>query len=95
MGHTPISKEEIARRGQILYDQQIRMTVEPDHAGQFLIIEIGSGDFEVDSDEFAASRRAHAKHPNGLFFGMRLGRRSSGTIGAPVGGHGVRIEKCP
>jgi hypothetical protein len=43
----------------------------------------------VDEDEFAASRRAHAKHPDGAFFGLRVGYRTSGTLGVS----GVRIRR--
>jgi hypothetical protein len=81
MGHPRYTKEEIAARGRAIYDQQIRPQVEPDQTGQFLIIDIETGDYEVDEDEFAASRRAHARHPDGAFFGMRVGYRSSGTLG--------------
>jgi hypothetical protein len=82
MGHPRFTKEEIASRGKSIYDQQIRAQVEPEQIGKFLIIDIESGDFDLDDDEFAASRRAHARHPDGAFFGMRVGCRSSGTIGA-------------
>lgn len=82
MGHPRHTKEEIAARGKAIYEQQLRAKLEPEQRGKFLIIDIESGDYEVDSDEFAASRHADAKHPDGAFFGMRVGHRSSGTIGA-------------
>jgi len=47
-----------------------------------VIIDIETGDYEIDTDDFAASDRAHHNHPNGAFYGLRIGRRSSGTIGA-------------
>jgi hypothetical protein len=82
MAHTRYSKEEIAARGQEIYEQQLRALLEPGNQGKVLIIDVETGDYEMDTDEFAASRRAHAKHPDGAFFGMRVGYRSSGTIGA-------------
>jgi hypothetical protein len=82
MGHPRYTKEEIVSRGKSIYDQQIRTKVEPGQIGKFLIIDIETGDYDLDDDEFAASRRAHARHPDGAFFGMRVGYRSSGTIGA-------------
>jgi hypothetical protein len=87
MPHPRFSSEEIARRGQELYQQAIRAQVETaGNRGKFLLIDIETGDYEMDTDEFAASRRAHAKHPDGAFFGMRIGYRSSGTIGASAFG---------
>jgi hypothetical protein len=82
MGHPRYTTEEIAARGKAIYDGQIRAKVEPQDNGKFLIIDIETGEYEVDDDEFAASRRAHAKHPDGAFFGLRVGYRTSGTIGA-------------
>jgi hypothetical protein len=82
MGHPRYTTEEIAARGKAIYDAQIRAKVEPQYTGKFLIIDIETGNYEMDEDEFAASRRAHAKHPDGAFFGLRVGYRTSGTIGA-------------
>jgi hypothetical protein len=88
MGHPRYTKEEIATRGKAIYERRIRDKVEPENNGKFLIIDIETGEYEIDEDDFAASRRAHAKHPDGAFFGMRVGYRSSGTIGASVAGSG-------
>jgi hypothetical protein len=82
MGHPRYESREIARRGKEIYEQTIRPRVELDeNIGKFLIVDIETGDYEMDNDEFAASRRAHARHPEGAFFGLRVGYRTSGTIG--------------
>jgi hypothetical protein len=86
MGHPRCSKEEITARGRAIYEQQIRSQVEPQHNGEFLILDIETADYEIDTDDFAASSRAHAKHPDGAFFGMRVGHRSSGTIRVSAAG---------
>jgi hypothetical protein len=91
MGHPKFSKEEIALRGRAFYEQNLRDTLEPDNLDKFVIIDIETGDYEIDADDFAASDRAHQKHPGGAFYGMRIGRRSSGTIGAStMRGAGMR-----
>ena len=82
MGHPKFSKEEISSRGRTIYEQNLRNKIEADNMGKFLIIDIETEDYEIDNDDFAASDRAHRKHPDGAFYGMRIGRRSSGTIGA-------------
>jgi hypothetical protein len=76
------SPQEIAARGREIYERKIRPLVEPDHIGKFLIIDIETGDYEIDEDDFAASQRAHARRPEGEFYRMKVGHRSSGTIGA-------------
>jgi hypothetical protein len=81
MGHPRYTKEEIAARGEAIYRQQIRDKVEPQHVGKFLILDVETGDYEIDDDDMAASQRAHARHPDGAFYGMRVGYRSAGTLG--------------
>ena len=82
MGHAKFSKEIISSRGRAIYEEKLRTDIEADNIDKFLIIDIETGEYEIDSDDMAASDRAHRKHPNGAFYGMRIGRRSSGSIGA-------------
>ncbi len=82
MGHVKFNKEQIATRGRAIYERNLRATIEADNFNKFVIIDIETGDYEIDSDDFAASDRAHQKHPEGAFYGMRIGQRSSGTIGS-------------
>ena len=78
------SAQEIGTRGRAIYEQRIRHTVEPVHTGKFLIVDIETGDYEVDEDDFAASDRAHGKHPDGVFYGFRIGQKASGVIGSSL-----------
>jgi hypothetical protein len=85
MDHLPYTKEEIAARGRAIYEQQIRHKVEPEHIGKFLVVDIETGDYEMDEDGHAASRRAYQKKPTGVRYGMRIGYPAWGRIGS----HGV------
>jgi hypothetical protein len=80
--HPGYSTHEIVERGKTIFAQKIREKVEAEgNIGKFLIIDIETGDYEMDEDEIAASERAHARHPGGAFFGMRIGYQASGTLG--------------
>lgn len=72
---------EIAQRGQALYEQQIRERVEADHKGEFLVVEVDTGDFEMDAAAVNALERAHIKHPNGALYLIRIGHRSAYSLG--------------
>ena len=48
-----------------------------------MIIDIETGDYDIGTDEVDVSIRAHARHPEGAFFGMRVGHRTSGHIFTP------------
>ena len=81
VGHPRYTAEEIAARAKALYEKDIRAKVEADNKGKYLVIDIETGDYEIDRDHFAASKRAVEKHPDGARFAMRIGYRTLGHIG--------------
>ena len=81
MGHLHFSTDEIVARGQEIYEQQLRAKLEPQNIGKFLVIDIETGEYEMDEDDLVASLRASRKKPSGARFGMRIGSPTSGTIG--------------
>ena len=82
VGHPRYTAEEIVARAKALYEQEIRAKVEADNKGKYLVIDIETGDYEIDEDHFAASRRAAEKHPDGARFAMKIGYQTMGRIGA-------------
>lgn len=85
------SMAEFARRGEELYERDIRSHVEPGREGRFVLIDIESGDYEIDDDELAASDRLLRRRPNAQVWMRKVGspyarhflRRLSGT-GSPA-----------
>ena len=65
--------QSLAERGQQLYDQQIRPQVEDQHRGEFLVLHVESGDYEIAEDEMTAFQRAKAKHSDAQFYLLRIG----------------------
>ena len=68
---------QIGQRGQALYDQQIRAQVEQDHRGKFLILDVNTGDYEIDAEDLTASERLLARRPDAALFGVRIGHRAA------------------
>jgi len=81
MGTTRPTAKEIVERGQAIYELQIRPRVEREHFGKYLVIDIDTGEYEIDTDHLAASNRAAAKHPDAPLFAMRIGHRAGGRLG--------------
>jgi len=81
METTRYSKEEVVRRGKELYERQIRSLVEEGNKGKMLVIDIETGEYEIDVDELAAIRRARAKRPGAVLYGMRIGYPTAHKIG--------------
>jgi predicted aspartyl protease len=59
------SKEEFARRGDGMYEQEIRPLVEAGNDGKFVATDIETSAYEIDVDELAASDRLLARVPAG------------------------------
>jgi hypothetical protein len=72
--------EEIRRRAEEIYRREIRPNVMPQHKGKFLVVDIESGDYEMDEDDLSAAEILKARRPNGVFFGLRVGYTSSYTL---------------
>ena len=74
MPHPRLSDTEIDRRGQEVYEQDIRGKVETaENIGKQIVIDVETGEYEIDSDGLAASRRLLVKHPDAALFDARIG----------------------
>jgi hypothetical protein len=80
MTRTKYAPEEIARLGNEIYRREIRDTVMPQHKGRFLVLDIESGDYEIDDNDLSAEEALRARHPEGVFFGLRIGYTSAYTL---------------
>jgi hypothetical protein len=69
------SKEEFARRGDEIYESEIRPHVEAGNEGKFVAIDIETGAYEVDADELAASDCLLARCPDAQMWLRRIGSR--------------------
>jgi hypothetical protein len=69
------SKEEFARRGDEIYESQVRAQVEEGNHGKIVAIDLETGDFEVDASEIAACNRLEARRPDAQIWIIRVGSR--------------------
>jgi hypothetical protein len=77
-----LGSEEVARRAEKLYDEQIRQEVErEENIGKMVIIDIETGDYAVDKMGLESARQLRKKNPNGRFFGIRIGYKVAAAIG--------------
>ena len=68
-----LTKEEIGVIGRRIYAEQLRDKVEEEHRGQFLVLDIDSGDYEIDKRHIQASLRLLERRPEGTLYGLRIG----------------------
>lgn len=77
-----IPEEEIDRRGQEWYEEHLRGIVErPGNIGREIVIDVETGDYEIDADGMAASRRLLARRPGAALYGARIGYDAVYSVG--------------
>ena len=82
------SKEEFARRGDEIYERDIRPRIEAGDEGKFVVIDIETGAYEIDADELAASDRLVARNSDAQLWVMRVGSRYARRFGYHSGSMG-------
>jgi hypothetical protein len=69
------SKEEFARRGDEIYDAQVRPHLKAEDEGKFAAIDIETGTFAIDEDELEACDKLNARLPDAQIWLVRIGSR--------------------
>lgn len=69
---TPRSTEDLDRLGWSRY-REIRDELEPQHFGEYVMIEVESGDYFLGETPDEALERAEAEHPDRAFCLIRVG----------------------
>jgi len=67
------SKEEHARRGEAIYEQQVRAQVEGQNVGKIVAIDVDTGAFEIADTSLSASQRLLARLPDAQIWCVRVG----------------------
>ena len=75
------SKEEFARRGDEIYERKIRPQVTPNDEGKFALIDIETGDYEIDQDEVTAHDRLVLRRPDAQVWVTQVGSRYARRFG--------------
>ena len=81
MPHPRYSSTEIVERGQILYEREIRRRLTDTDRGKMLVLDIETGEYELDRDEVAAVMRARQKRPGAPFYVVRVGHKTAFRLG--------------
>jgi hypothetical protein len=76
------SKEEFARRGNEIYETQVRQQVEEGNHGKIVAIDIETGSFEVADDTIAATDGLYQRIPDAQPWVIRIGHRTVYRFGS-------------
>ncbi len=76
-------REEAVRLGNEIYEKDIRPQVEADHFGEYVAIDVETGDWTIADGEIAAMDRLRAQRPEAIDVLMeRVGYRALRSFGA-------------
>ena len=82
MGKVPrYSREDVARRGDEIYEREVLPRLAPEDEGKFVLIDVVTGAYEMDRDEIAASDRLLARHPDAHVWMRQAGSRYARRFG--------------
>ena len=81
MGHPRYTAEEIVRRGQQIYEQDIRARVETEERGKYILIDIETGEYQVGDNYHAVARGMLAGKPDAALCALRIGYPALGKLG--------------
>ena len=81
MPYVNYTPQEVSSRGEAIYEQQIRGKVEFGNKGKFVVIDIETGEYEIDVDDLIATKRLLVKRPDAILYGLRIGFPTAYRIG--------------
>jgi len=72
-----VNKDELVDKGKEIYKKELKDKLEPEHKGEFVAIDVKSGDYFLGKDPIEADEKARKKHPDNVFYLARIGYRAA------------------
>ena len=77
-------------KGQAIYREKIRPLVHPQHKGKMVIIDVATGDYEMDEEAGVAVDRLLKRRPGCYTHGVRVGYK----VPYSFGGRSLPEDEC-
>ena len=82
METTKHSLSELADLGADIFDRQIRSSLRPEDDGKFVAIDVTTGEYEIDEDDYTAVMRLRSRQSEADIWLMRAGSPAAYKMGA-------------
>ncbi len=73
--------QEFAQLGSEVFDRRVRPLLRPEDDGKFVAVDVVTGDYELDDDDYAAVSRLRARKPAAEIWLTRAGQAAAYRIG--------------
>ena len=80
MSYSDDTSDAIVTRGEEIY-QQYREELESQYKGQFFVVDIETGNYEIADEDMVATERLLAKNPEAMTYGLRIGFGAAYRLG--------------
>jgi hypothetical protein len=77
-------KEEIAKRGEAIFEKEVRAQLKGRDPMEFVVIDIETRAYEVDADNLIACLRLRERYPDAQIWGRQVGSRAIRHFGGRV-----------
>ena len=79
-----IVHDRATEEGSRIYYHKLRPKLEVnENIGKVLVIDVATGEYEMDTDGNAAVARIRARHPDHLLYRMRIGAKATYSMAGP------------
>ena len=75
--------EEQKRRGQAVYDDQIRHLIAPEDEGKYVLVDVLTGDYEIADRSADARVKLRRRRPDAVIHTMRRHKTYVGRLRSP------------
>ena len=69
-----LNPDEVTRTGQEIYLKELKDALEQSHLGEYVVIEVKTKKYFVNSDLVTAIQKAKKEFPDSLFFIVQIGK---------------------
>jgi hypothetical protein len=66
-----LTPDELARRGAEVFDHRVRPSLRPEDDDKFVALDVLTGEYEIDADDYTAVTRLRARLPTAEVWLMR------------------------
>ena len=73
----PPHREEIGRLGREVFDLQVRPRLQPEDDGKYVAVDVDTGEYEIDVDDYTANMRLLARRPGARVWLARAGHAAT------------------
>ena len=80
--------EEIERRGETVFEAQVRPHLDEEDKGKYVTIDVETGAWLMGEDSLALADRLHADHPEAALYTLRVGYPYTVRLGGRLAAKG-------